>query len=107
MRYALICAGVMLALLLLWPFAFARSAAVSSRPDLPATVSMVIPPPQPAVVRVAARVRRLDDPVAGGPSCFARYQRVFDACEGDEAEACRLIAVDRWDICETSGRWPH
>ena len=45
MRYALICAAVMLALLLLWPLAFAPSAAVSARPDLPASVSMPIPPP--------------------------------------------------------------
>ena len=44
MRYALICAAVMLALLLLWPLAFAPSAAVSARPDLPARVSIPIPP---------------------------------------------------------------
>lgn len=47
MRYALICAGVMLALLLLWPLAFTPSAAVTSRPDLPARVSMPIPPAAP------------------------------------------------------------
>ena len=44
MRYALICAGVMLALLLLWPLAFAPSGAVSARPDLPARAVMLIPP---------------------------------------------------------------
>jgi hypothetical protein len=45
MRSALICAGIMLALLLLWPLAFAPSQAVSARPDLPARVSMPVPPP--------------------------------------------------------------
>ncbi len=105
MRYALICAAAMLALVLLWPFAFASPAAVSSRPDLPAVVTMSIPAVERAPIRVARVHRPLDAPIAGGPSCFARYQQTYDACAGDEAQACRLVALDRWDVCETSGRW--
>ncbi|MES2337626.1 MAG: hypothetical protein V4537_05985 [Pseudomonadota bacterium] len=105
MRSALICAGVMLAMLLLWPIAFAGPAAERPAPPAAATVTLPIPPPTLAVIRVAARPRPFDAPVAGGPSCFARYQSLYDSCAGDEAKACRLIAIERWDICETTGRW--
>ena len=105
MRYALICAGVMLAVVILWPFAFARTATVSARPDLPATVSMAIPPARPAVIRVSTPHHR--STAGGETACFRRYQATYDACFGPDAKACRLFAIDRWDQCETTGRWPN
>ncbi|WP_326524129.1 hypothetical protein [Sphingomonas sp.] len=46
MRNALICVGVMLALLLLWPIAFARPDRAAAAEIGGATVTMRIPPPQ-------------------------------------------------------------
>ncbi|URW76838.1 hypothetical protein M9980_06495 [Sphingomonas donggukensis] len=86
---------MMLALVLLWPIAFARRPA----PVVPTAhaVTLAIPAPVPVTIRPRSTAGS-----GGGAACFARYQASFDACSGDERDACRLIALDRWDRCAAS-----
>jgi len=109
MRNALICAGAMLAMLLLWPFVFGTTggsaANASQTAHVASTATMAIP--EPAVVRPAIPPRTVSPgPGSAVESCFRRYQRTFNACAHGGIDACRHRAIDGWDICEVTGFWP-
>ena len=108
MRNALICAGVMLAMLLLWPLAFGAGggspANASPTVHAASTVSMAIPEARgthrPVLVRATV-------PGNAGGSCYRRYERAFNTCEPAGKDACHRRAIDGWDICEATGFWPE
>lgn len=100
MRNALICAGAMLVVLLLWPLVFgAGSAAIASDVAIraPSTATMVIPEASAAVPSP-----KMSKPKA--ESCHQHYRRAQTSCAG--GGQCEAATADAVDICEATGFWP-
>ena len=97
MRNALICAGTMLALLLLWPIVFGGGAASSASAS---TVTIPIPPRiYPSSLAALPRIARVTE------SCGATLARAKRACAPGDA-ACAHAVADAFDVCEAKGMWP-
>ena len=111
MRNAIICAGAMLATVLVWPMAFGGGAtpAVAAAPAAhhAGGETMLVPPsakptPRPVSYDQTAEAAPASRP--GAPeTCSQRYARVAPACS---SEGCRSRAVDALDICQGTGFWP-
>jgi hypothetical protein len=106
-RNALICAGTMLAILMLWPIAFGGgSSAVAAQPRS-TRVTMIVPPapaplPTPEEM-VAAEPIKVSLPAPGTETCTTTYHRMTAQCTSD---GCKLRAADGLDICQGTGFWP-
>lgn len=104
----MICASLMLAVFLAWPFVFGKDggampSAAEARNAVKAAVAAV-----PAVHVIPEAVAA---PAPAAPvkpeSCYKRFQREVKLCtEGASSAACKLGAADHWDICEATGFWP-
>jgi len=111
MRNALICAGTMLALLLLWPILFGGTAAsTASASAAGSTVSMTVP--APAKLRAPASRAIAPPPLSALPpltsqveTCGATRVRARRLCSPDDA-ACAASVSDAYDICQARGLWP-
>ena len=78
MRGAVICVGVMLAIVQLWPVLFGGAAPLAGAATTPAhaaAVTMVVPPARAYDPADAGRVIAL--------SCHAQYRHAAAACSGD------------------------
>lgn len=96
-RNALICAGTMLALLLLWPVVFGGGAASSA---MAGTVTIPIPPRSyPSSLAALPRIAPATE------SCAATRMRAAKAC-GAGNVACAHAVADAFDVCEAKGMWP-
>ncbi|MBM3927209.1 MAG: hypothetical protein FJ335_01925 [Sphingomonadales bacterium] len=97
MRNALICAGTMLALLLLWPIMFNGGAASSAAAS---TVTIPIPPrTYPSSLAALPRIAPATE------TCAATRARAARACTPGDA-ACGHAVADAFDVCEAKGMWP-
>lgn len=97
MRNALICAGTMLALLLLWPVVFGGGAASSASAS---TVTIPIPPrAYPSSLAALPKIAQATE------SCAATRARAARACTPGDA-ACSHAVADAFDVCEAKGMWP-
>jgi hypothetical protein len=101
MRKAMICVGVMLTMLQLWPMIFGHDAsqAIAAEAIGTGTTSgaqnvAVLPIP-----RSAAAQSRTNPPME---SCLRVYRHALDACRAGDG-ACRLQTSDRWQVCEATG----
>lgn len=100
MRNALICAGTMLALLVLWPLVFGAGGA-----SMAAANTVTIPIPPRVVKDRAAPLAALPPTMPGIESCRATRSRARRACAPGDA-ACAEAVADAFDICEAKGMWP-
>ncbi|MGK6320363.1 hypothetical protein [Sphingomonas sp. DT-204] len=107
MRNAMICAGAMLATVLVWPMVFSGGAnfavAAAPAPHHPGGNTMLVPPPtEPTPQPVSYDAGRVSRP--GAPeTCSQGYARAAPACT---SEGCRNRALDALDICQGTGFWP-
>lgn len=103
----MICAGAMLATVLVWPMVFGGGAnpAVAAAPAAhhAGGETMLVPPSiKPTPQPVSYDTRPASRP--GAPeTCSQRYARVAPVCT---SEGCRNRALDALDICQGTGFWP-
>ena len=89
MRKTLICAGLVLALFLLWPMMFG---------GVGASVSAAAPMPPKVKPAKRSKPAKLD--------CYPFYEQAYAACTSGDIGGCRMMAGHNWDVCEASGAWP-
>ncbi len=105
-RNAMIVVSVMLALYLGWPLAFGGPNRVVETPAEARGVGATAAP-QPGLSVAAALASALETVRAAKPeTCYKRYRREVNLCDGASGAACRLGAADHWDMCEATGFWP-
>ena len=108
MRKAMSCVSFMLAIVQLWPLAFAhRSMAEVASPAAHAAVVIPVPKRMAAValVPVSASIPASVSKSTAPSSCFQEYRAKGTVCVEGEA-GCGAKAADQWDLCEATGFWP-